>query len=266
MPLHKSVVRKRLLRKSPLRTQALLSANRANALFSTGPRTSRGKHPSALRAWRRGGGARLGTCWIPRTGRKGDAFSRFEAPLRDVIPPLAGEGEQALFRQALERTKPECLTKQASFENDPHWHAPGPSFQRLRVDGAESDETAIGTDVPDELSAAGARVPFDSARDPFATGNGLAADRGESTNEAGMFKKRRGLQKWSPTVREGPQDQRQPPELASPGDLQGGRHLRPTRSCSDPRLRTCDQSSGSVVAPSATSSLSAVMKGDNNGP
>ena len=101
MPLHKPLLRRPLLRKSPVRTRALLSANRANALKSTGPRTSRGKHASALNALRHGRRARLSLCWVPQGGREADAFWRFEAQLRDAILPLAGKGEQHVFEQAL---------------------------------------------------------------------------------------------------------------------------------------------------------------------
>ena len=101
MPLHKPLFRKSLLRKSPVRTRALLSANRANALKSTGPRTSRGKHASALNALRHGRRAQLSLCWVPQAGPEGDAFWRFEARLRDAILPLAGQGDQHVFEQAL---------------------------------------------------------------------------------------------------------------------------------------------------------------------
>ena len=101
MPLHEPLLRKPLLRKSPVRTRALLSANRANALMSTGPRTARGKHASALNALRHGGRARLSICWVPQAGREADAFWRFEAQLHDAILPLAGKGEQHIFEQAL---------------------------------------------------------------------------------------------------------------------------------------------------------------------
>jgi hypothetical protein len=101
MPLHRSLLHKPQLRKSPVRTRALLSANRANALRSTGPRTSRGKHASALNALRHGRRAQLSLCWVPQGGREADAFWRFEAQLRDAILPLAGKGEQQVFERAL---------------------------------------------------------------------------------------------------------------------------------------------------------------------
>ena len=101
MPLHKPLLRKPQLRKSPGRPRALLSVNRANALKSTGPRTSRGKHSSALNALRHGRRAQLSLCWVPQGGREADAFWRFEAQLRVAILPLAGKGEQHVFEQAL---------------------------------------------------------------------------------------------------------------------------------------------------------------------
>ena len=101
MPFHKPLLRKAQLRKSPVRTRALLSANRANALKSTGPRTARGKHASALNALRHGRRAQISLCWVPPGGREAEAFWRFEARLRDAVLPLAGPGEQRVFEQAL---------------------------------------------------------------------------------------------------------------------------------------------------------------------
>jgi hypothetical protein len=89
------------LRKSPVRTPALLAANRANAQKSTGPRTTWGKRRSALNALRHGRRARLSICWVPQAGREAYAFWRLLAELRAAILPLAGEGDHAVFRTAL---------------------------------------------------------------------------------------------------------------------------------------------------------------------
>lgn len=48
-----------MLRRSPRRTPALLAANRANALKSTGPRTPRGRERSSCNAFRNGSRASL---------------------------------------------------------------------------------------------------------------------------------------------------------------------------------------------------------------
>jgi hypothetical protein len=66
------------LRKSPVRSPALLAANRANALKSTGPRTVRGKARSCLNALKHGRYAtRLGERLLGAGDRLGESRYRW---------------------------------------------------------------------------------------------------------------------------------------------------------------------------------------------
>jgi hypothetical protein len=87
-----------MLRRSPQLTPALLAANRANALKSTGPRTARGKQRSAANAFRNGRRTSPKT-WLRSLSLSELAeFLAFRAALDRAT--LAGEENQ----QALART------------------------------------------------------------------------------------------------------------------------------------------------------------------
>ena len=64
------------LRKSPTRTPALLAANRANAVKSTGPRTREGKARVARNALRHGFQARSFFSLLGRSRRAWEEFNR----------------------------------------------------------------------------------------------------------------------------------------------------------------------------------------------
>ncbi len=86
------------LRKSPTRTPAMLAANRANALKSTGPRTARGKAQVALNRLKHGGYAvRLPEKLVQAGEQASDAQYRW---FRSEIATTFGVGEQPDRRQA----------------------------------------------------------------------------------------------------------------------------------------------------------------------
>jgi len=109
------------LRKSPVRTAAMLAANRANAQKSTGPVTAAGKARVALNALKRGGRTdRLPEKLLRAGDREGEALYRW---FRSAITATFGTGRPREERRADQiaavawcraralarlRAKPEC--------------------------------------------------------------------------------------------------------------------------------------------------------------
>lgn len=90
------------LRKSPVRTPALLAANRANAARSTGPRTAAGKRASALNALRHGYRSHALSTAEPSGARDIEAFEAFCRVLQVALVAPPGEiGERAVRERAL---------------------------------------------------------------------------------------------------------------------------------------------------------------------
>ena len=90
------------LRKSPVRTPALLAANRANALKSTGPRTLAGKRASAWNAFQHGYRSRAPWAGEPREGSDRESFDAFVEAFRVAMITLRNEaGERLLKERAL---------------------------------------------------------------------------------------------------------------------------------------------------------------------
>ena len=89
------------LRKSPIRTAAMLAANRANARKSTGPRTAAGKRTSAMNALRSGFYSRAAWAGEPRCAREAEAFEALCRTLRVAVVAADNEiGERAVREQA----------------------------------------------------------------------------------------------------------------------------------------------------------------------
>jgi len=113
------------LRKSPVRTPALLAANRANCLKSTGPRTPRGKARICLNALKHGRHAQRLPEKLVRAGcyRELALYSRIHSFIVRALQPH-GTFEQgvaaALAAKACclprlaRKTKPECSTESGS--------------------------------------------------------------------------------------------------------------------------------------------------------
>jgi hypothetical protein len=98
------------LRKSPLRTAALLAANRANAARSTGPRTLRGKRASAWNALRHGRFSQAAWAAEPRDARDAEAFEAFRQTLRVAVVAANSElGERTVRERALQFWKAKRL-------------------------------------------------------------------------------------------------------------------------------------------------------------
>jgi hypothetical protein len=93
------------LRKSPVRTPALLAANRANAGKSTGPRTPAGKRTSAWNALRHG--YRSHASWAAEPdARDAEAYEAFLRCLRVALLPKQDEtGERFLREKAADLWK-----------------------------------------------------------------------------------------------------------------------------------------------------------------
>jgi hypothetical protein len=112
------------LRKSPIRTPALLAANRANALKSTGPRTPRGKRTSAWNALRHGYRSRAAWAAEPQDTRGAEALEAFRQALRVAIIPTGNEvGDRCVSEHALTMWKTKRVLD--------HWleRHPWPVFQ-----------------------------------------------------------------------------------------------------------------------------------------
>jgi len=92
------------LRKSPVRTAAMLAANRANAQKSTGPATAAGKARVALNALKHGGRTdRLPEKLLRAGDREGEALYRW---FREEITATFGTGRSQEQRRARYRTVP----------------------------------------------------------------------------------------------------------------------------------------------------------------
>ncbi len=129
------------LRQSPLRTPALLAANRANAQKSTGPRTPQGKARVALNALKHG---RYAVGLREKLVQAGDRSAEGQYRwIRSEIAATFGVGGPADQRQAEQlaasvwcqarqaggsRTKPECALASGSKR------ARQPSLSRIRIE------------------------------------------------------------------------------------------------------------------------------------
>lgn len=113
------------LRKSPVRTPALLAANRANSLKSTGPRTPRGKARVCLNALKHGRHARRLPEKLARAGyfRELRLYSRIHSSIERALLPV-GPFEQGVVAalaakacclpRVARKTKPECSSDPVS--------------------------------------------------------------------------------------------------------------------------------------------------------
>jgi len=91
------------LRKPPVRTPALVAANRANAAKSTGLRTLRGKQRSSWNALLHGRRSRAAWDRLPHDERDAEAFDTFLEALRLAMLPAESEaGERFLIHKARE--------------------------------------------------------------------------------------------------------------------------------------------------------------------
>jgi hypothetical protein len=128
------------LRKSPVRTPALLAANRANALKCTGPRTPEGKARVALNGVKHARHARRLPDNLAVAGpREGERLYR--SILREIYLSFGPRGDQgrqqaeqmaraawSMAWQALRKAKPECPLE-SSANSSQH-----PSLLRIRID------------------------------------------------------------------------------------------------------------------------------------
>jgi hypothetical protein len=86
------------LRRSPLRTAALVATNRSNARRSTGPRTAEGKRESALNALKHGRNS--GKLGVLLSGSAAQEFHQLRQALWDAIVPTSGPEQEAVNRFA----------------------------------------------------------------------------------------------------------------------------------------------------------------------
>ena len=127
------------LRKSPVRTPALLAANRANALKSTGARTPEGKARAVLNGLKHARHARRLPETLATAGRR-EAKQLYEWLLGEICLRFGvgdGEGRQQAERMARSawslawrvcKPKPECPLESSA---NPSQH---PSLLRIRID------------------------------------------------------------------------------------------------------------------------------------
>lgn len=128
------------LRKSPVRTPALLAANRANALKCTGPRTPEGKARASMNSLKHGRHAVLLRETLVHAGQQegeqlyqwllGEICRSFEPRGREGRgqAELMARGAWSLASRRLRKTKPECPLE-SSANSSQH-----PSLLRIRID------------------------------------------------------------------------------------------------------------------------------------
>ena len=130
------------LRKSPTRTPALLAANRANAVKSTGPRTREGKAQVARNALRHGFQARSFFSLLGRSRRAWEEFNRLYRALDAAL--LVDEKEIPLLKETVLKVwamKQVAMRWAASPKQREEWFAqtegicPAPSQLRIQRPG-----------------------------------------------------------------------------------------------------------------------------------
>ena len=129
------------LRKSPVRTPALLAANRANAKKSTGARTTQGKGRTALNTLKHGRRAKRIHQNLAKAGmHEGERlYRRLLSEIAQTFEPRGPKGWQSadrmarqvwteLWRRGRNQTEPECPLE-SSANSSQH-----PSLLRIRID------------------------------------------------------------------------------------------------------------------------------------
>ena len=137
------------LRKSPIRTLAMLAANRANARKSTGPRTAAGKRTSAMNALRSGFYSRAPWAAEPRCAREAEAF---EALCRTFRAAVVAADNEAGERAVRERARRIWKTKRA-LDHWIEWESQARRKARQMASGSPRESSGRQT-------AATVRMPY----------------------------------------------------------------------------------------------------------